>query len=223
MIDIIIFALLAAFIISRLFKVLGDTKYDNEESKETKKFHDEYKNDMGNDIGAKKEIMQQIDIASAYEASLSQENRNVFERIRKYKPTFTADEFIDGAKSAFEMVLKAFAEHDKESLKFLLSEDVYKDFESEIDRRIDAGQIHSVTLVALDSAEVLSAELENNIVIIVVKFVSEQIHLIKDAKTDDILSGNASKVQKIEDIWSFSKSLKSKDNAWKLIGTGIDE
>lgn len=223
MFDIIVFAIIAAFVVSRLFKVLGDTKYDRDQSEETKKFYEEYRNEMASDISAKKEIMQQINIASAYEASLDQNDRNLFEAIRKYRPTFTADEFIDGAKEAFEMILKAFSEHNREQLSYLLSMDVYSDFLTEIERREAAGQVHQVTLVALDSAEIQSTELEKGVASIVVKFVSEQIHLIKDAKTKELLSGNPSKVTKVEDVWTFSKSIKSKDNVWKLVGTGGNE
>lgn len=223
MIDIIIFALIAAFVVSRLFKVLGDTKYDREQSEETKKFYEEFKNDMQNDINSKKQIIQQIDIASAYEASLDAKHRNVFEENRKYHPTFTADEFLEGAKSAFEMILKAFSSHDKEALKFLLSNDVYEDFAAEIDRREQAGQIHEVTLVALDKADIVSATLEKSVANIEVKFSSEQINLIKDAKTKELLSGNPSKVVSIDDVWTFSKNIKSKDNVWKVIATGGDE
>ena len=223
MIDIIIFALIAAFVVSRLFKVLGDTKYDREQSEETKKFYEEFRNDMQNDISSKKQIIQQIDIASAYEASLDANHRHVFEENRKYHPTFTADEFLEGAKSAFEMILKAFSSHDKETLQYLLSNDVYEDFAAEIDRREQAGQTHEVTLVALDDVQIVNATLEKSIATVEVQFVSEQVNLIKDLKTKELLSGNPSKVVSIEDVWTFSKNIKSKDNVWKVIATGADE
>ena len=123
----------------------------------------------------------------------------------------------------FEKIVKAFSEHDKESLKFLLSEDVYNDFDAEIERRISSGQRHEVTIVSVNPGEIVSATSENGIASVSIKFISEQILLIKDVNTKELLSGNPSKIVRVEDIWTFSKVIKSKDNIWKLVGTGGNE
>jgi predicted lipid-binding transport protein (Tim44 family) len=221
MLDIIIFAVITAFIISRLFKALGDTQYDREDREEGEMNRPLFEDMMDDEdsLDTKKELLQQIDIASAMEAALPPAQREVFESLRKYNPTFTADEFVDGAKKAFEMILVAFSKHDKTTLEHLLSSDVYKDFASEIDKRIKAKEKHETTIVAIESTEIVDAEIEKNTAYLSVKIKSEQIHVVKDLEKGDVKSGNASKIKIIEDVWTFSKNIKSKDKIWLLEST----
>ena len=115
MLDIIFFAIIAAFIISRLFKALGDTQHNRDGSEEKETFFQGFA--AANETDLRKEIIQQIDIASALEASLPEEQRHVFEQLREQDITFTADKFVQGSKAAFEMIIKAFSDHDKEILE----------------------------------------------------------------------------------------------------------
>lgn len=218
--DIIIFALLAAFVISRLFKVLGDTNYDHDVSKEKKKHYAEIRKTMQKEYQeSRKEMIKEIDILSGVEAELDQSERDIFDEMRKIKPTFTADEFLEGAKSAFEMIINAFSHHDKKTLKALLGKDIYDTFSREIDRRKSGNQKHETTLVSIEGAKIESVKKEDQNIVINVEFKTEQINIIRDLKTDEIIGGNSSKVKKYADIWTFQKPIKSRDNLWQLIET----
>ncbi len=222
MLDIIFFAIIAAFIISRLFKALGDVQYDSENREESDTIFKDFVA-ANNEADLRKEIIQQIDIASALEAGLPENQRQVFEQIREYDITFTADQFVAGARAAFEMIIKAFSEHDKEMLRTLLSEEVYGDFEKEVERRIASNQKHEITVVAVKSCEILDAEIEKNLANISVKIVSEQISVIKSLNDDQLVGGNPSKINIVSDVWTFSKNIKSKSKMWQLVSTDASE
>lgn len=218
--DIIIFALLAAFVISRLFKVLGDTNYDNDVSNEKKKHYEEIRKSMQKEYeDSRKEMIKEIDMFSGVEAELNQADRDIFDKIRKVKPTFTADEFLDGARSAFEVIISALSKHDKDTLKALLDKEIYGEFEKEIKRREVSNQRYETTLVSLDNAKIESVHEDNGDVLIDVLFSSEQINLVRDFKTNEIIGGDAASVKKLSDLWTFKKSIKSKDNLWQLVET----
>jgi predicted lipid-binding transport protein (Tim44 family) len=221
MLDIIFFAIIAAFIISRLFKALGDTQHNRDESEEKETFFQGFA--AANETDLRKEIIQQIDIASALEASLPEEQRHVFEQLREQDITFTADKFVQGSKAAFEMIIKAFSDHDKEILENLLAKDVYADFETEIDRRIASNQRYEVTVVGVKSCDIQHAEIEKGNANITVKITSEQISLVKGLSDGALLSGNPSKISVVTDVWTFSKGIKSKSKMWQLVSTDAGE
>ena len=221
MLDIIFFAIIAAFIISRLFKALGDTQHNRDGSEEKETFFQGFA--AANETDLRKEIIQQIDIASALEASLPEEQRRVFEQLREQDITFTADKFIQGSKAAFEMIIKAFSDHDKEILENLLAKDVYVDFETEIDRRIASNQRYEVTVVGVKSCDIQHVEIEKGNANITVKITSEQISLVKGLSDGALLSGNPSKINVVTDVWTFSKSIKSKSKMWQLVSTDAGE
>lgn len=132
-------------------------------------------------------------------------------------PTFTLKKFSEGANSAFEMVVAAFAQKKRDVLQFLLSEEIYRNFDSEIARREAEGHEAGTTVVAIDSAEILDVEIKENICQIVVKFVSEQIHFIKD-KAGEIIEGSRNQIDRVTDIWTFERNLTSKKPNWKVVG-----
>lgn len=132
-------------------------------------------------------------------------------------PTFSLRKFTEGAQSAFEMVVAAFAQKKRDVLQFLLSDDIYRNFDSEIARREIEGNEAGTTVVAIDSTEILDVEVKGNICQIVVKFVSEQIHFIKN-KTGEIIEGSKNQIDRVTDIWTFERNLTSKKPNWTVIG-----
>jgi predicted lipid-binding transport protein (Tim44 family) len=139
-------------------------------------------------------------------------------KIRKIDPTFTEAGFVKGADTAFEIILKAFSEGDKFTLRKLLSKEMYKDFEEEIDKRNKDTKTYENTLVAVLASNIKSIALERKYAKIAVEIVSEQINLIKDKK-GDIIEGNPSSVNKISELWTFARNLSSSNPNWELVET----
>ncbi|HWV97748.1 MAG TPA: Tim44/TimA family putative adaptor protein [Xanthobacteraceae bacterium] len=134
-------------------------------------------------------------------------------------PSFDAKHFVSGARSAYEMIVLAFANGDRRALKDLLSSDVYDSFDSVIRTREKNEQKTDTRFVSIDKAELVSAEVRDRISQITVRFVSQMISVTRD-KTGVIVDGNPEKVADITDVWTFARDVNSRDPNWKLVGTG---
>lgn len=136
----------------------------------------------------------------------------------KADPSFDPGEFLDGAKGAYEMVVNAFAEGDDAMLKELLGDDVLEGFMRAIDEREHRGETQQSTLVGIDKADIIEAELKNKQAFATVKFVSELISVTRD--TDgEVIEGDPKKVREVTDIWTFSRDVASRNPNWKLVAT----
>ncbi len=101
-------------------------------------------------------------------------------RMRSVDRSFDAAAFLDGAEKAFRIIVAAFAASDRTTLQGLLSEDTYRAFEQAIAAREAAGQTQVSTMHAIHSATVENAELRGAVASITVRFVSDQISLTQD-------------------------------------------
>lgn len=138
--------------------------------------------------------------------------------IRAKDPLFSAAEFLRGAMLAYEMVFDAFIKGDKPALKMLMSDELYKHFASEIDARAKEENHSETTLVSVASKDIVQASLENSTARITVKFVSEQVTVVRDTK-GNITSGDPSALHHAEDVWQFERDVAAKNPNWKIIET----
>jgi predicted lipid-binding transport protein (Tim44 family) len=134
--------------------------------------------------------------------------------------SFDPRHFISGARSAYEMIVLAFANGDRRALRDLLSSDVYESFDAVIKDREKHEQKTETRFVSIDKAELVGAELRDRTAAqLTVRFVSQMISVTRD-KVGAIVDGNPDKVADITDIWSFARDISSRDPNWKLVGTG---
>jgi predicted lipid-binding transport protein (Tim44 family) len=133
-------------------------------------------------------------------------------------PSFDPREFLDGAKMAYEMVVAAFADGDEATLKQLLGPEVLQGFERAISEREEKGERLESTLVGIDKADLIEAEVKNKTAYVTVKFVSELISVTRDAD-DEVVEGDAKKIREVTDIWTFARAFASKTPNWKLVAT----
>jgi hypothetical protein len=122
-------------------------------------------------------------------------------------------------RSAYEMIVLAFANGDRRALKDLLSSEVYESFEAVIKDREKHEQKTETRFVSIDKAELVSAEARDRAAQLTVRFVSQMISVTRD-KTGGIVDGNPDKVADITDVWTFARDTSSRDPNWKLVGTG---
>lgn len=141
-----------------------------------------------------------------------------FTNMRGIDREFSPDEFIHGAKMAYEMVIAAFTKRDHDTLKMLLSDDMYKSFALSLEDAEKDKRFNDTTLVAITKATIKSARLVGTQATITVDFTSEQIHLIRD-ENGAILEGNASEQNVVEDEWVFTRDLKSASPNWMIVET----
>jgi len=230
-IDIILFAMIAAFLILRLRNVLG--RRDGHEGGYRDPFKPDPK-DQGADAAdaANAEdggnVVQlpdrsQDDVFAEQEETLAMAGGDAtlaagITEIRAADPSFNAEDFLVGARVAFEMVLGAYATGDRRTLENLLSPDVLSNFIRAIDDREAAGQTMEDTLVGIRRADIVEAYMENEAAMVTVKFVSEQVNVIRDAE-GQIASGNPNEVADVIDFWTFSRDTRASDPNWVLVAT----
>jgi predicted lipid-binding transport protein (Tim44 family) len=133
--------------------------------------------------------------------------------------SFDPRHFLSGARSAYEMIVLAFANGDRRALKDLLSAEVYESFDAVIKDREKHEQKTETRFVSIDKAELVSAEMRDRTAQLTVRFVSQMISVTRD-KAGTIVDGNPDKVADITDVWTFARDASSRDPNWKLVGTG---
>ena len=133
-------------------------------------------------------------------------------------PGFTPPSFLDGAKSAYEMIVSSFAKGDRASLRQLLSADVLESFDSAITTREQRGEVAESTFVAMHSATIVDAQVRQGAAQVTVRFSSSLINATRD-RAGEVVDGDPEKVVEHEDVWTFARDVRSADPNWKLIAT----
>lgn len=132
---------------------------------------------------------------------------------------FTPAGFIAGARAAYEMIVAAFASGDRQTLKPLLSKDVYDGFDAAISDREKAGHTIESSFIGLDAADITEAALRGTNAQLTVRFVAKMTQVTRD-RTGAVVSGEPTKVAEITDIWTFARDVALRDPNWRLIATG---
>jgi len=209
--DIIILLIAVIYIYSRLKNVLGSNPEQpkgtpiSEES--AAKIFDIIMQE--NERNAQKKVQ---DVTPATEISPLEQEMNKI-------PGFNQDTFLGGAKRAFEIIITAFAKGDIETLEGLVSPKLIKKFQEILHQRQSEGISAETDLIGFNSAEITDIKiLKNNLAKITVKFISEQVNLLKNSK-DEVIEEDENFVQNITDIWTFERCITSTNPNWLLIST----
>ncbi|MEE8189801.1 MAG: Tim44/TimA family putative adaptor protein [Kiloniellales bacterium] len=139
-------------------------------------------------------------------------------KIKRADKSFDETTFEEGARACFEMVIDAFAAGDTKTLRPLLSNDVYGDFAGAIEERQENGEVLETSLVGISPPEIVEAELQGRTAFVTVKFVSEQVNVVRD-KQGEVVDGDPNHVAKITDLWTFARNTRSRDPNWTLVAT----
>jgi len=133
-------------------------------------------------------------------------------------PDFDAKHFLTGARAAYEMIVNAYAEGDRRTLKNLLSREVFDGFEAAITEREKRGDTVESRFVSIDNADITAAEVRGRNVQVTVRFQSKLVSVTRD-KNGNVIEGNAEKVTDVTDVWTFARDASSRDPNWKLVAT----
>lgn len=136
-------------------------------------------------------------------------------------PAFDAHGFIGGAKSAYEMIVGAFARGDRAALKGLLAKDVLDGFSEAIAAREARGETVQHTFVALDRALIEHAHVKNRTAQVTVLFESQQINAIHN-RDGSLGEAGSDVVGHVVDHWTFARDAGSRDPNWALVATQAD-
>lgn len=133
-------------------------------------------------------------------------------------PSFDPAQFLNGAKTAYEMIVMAFAGGNRRTLRQLLEKEVYDGFVGAIDEREQRGEKVDSSFVGIERADIIEAEVKRKTALVTVKFVSELITSTRD-KDGKVIDGDPKKVREVTDIWTFARETTSRDPNWKLVAT----
>lgn len=132
--------------------------------------------------------------------------------------SFDVQHFLTGARAAYEMVVTAFAEGDRRTLKNLLSREVYEGFDSAIREREEHGLTAETRFISIDKAEVVGAEMRGRNAQVTVRFVSQIISVKRD-RAGAVVDGSPDKGTEVTDVWTFARDISARDPNWKLVAT----
>jgi len=133
--------------------------------------------------------------------------------------SFAIQPFVDGAKAAYEMIVGAFAAGNRQVLENLLAKDVYDSFAAAISEREKRGEKVETTFVSIDKAVIEDAELRAAAAQITLRYTSQMITVTR-AQDGAVIDGSPDKVIEINDIWTFTRDVNSRDPNWRVSATG---
>lgn len=142
-------------------------------------------------------------------------------KMKSAEPAFGVNDFLGGARGAYEMILMAFEKGDLASIKDFLSEEVYESFAHVVELRAQQGltvesEFIGVREMTLQDAQFDESSKEGEVT---VRFIGELTHVVRD-NGGDIVEGSDSEIKRQKDVWTFARVMGSDDPNWQLVATG---
>ncbi len=216
--DIILFAMIAAFLVLRLRSVLGRrTGHERPPPDSLARQRPEAKsNDNVVELpgragpATKDEEFAEEKADDPLSAGLTQ--------VRIADPSFQPDGFLTGARGAFEMIVGAYASGDLKTLRNLLNDEVYDNFSSAVKQREEANETLETTIIGIKKADIVEARVDGRMAFVTVKFLTEQVNVTRD-KDGEFIDGDPNRIAEVTDIWTFARNTRARDPNWMLVET----
>ena len=211
-IELIILAGIAVFLFLRLRSVLG-TREGFEKPRMQPK-NDAPKRDFKViDGGEDKDITDNVDKNS--------KSAEALKLIKSEDENFTVNEFLSGARSAYEWILMSFEKNEIDEIRELLSEEVAEAFDAVVDQRVSQGLTIEAEFIGIREMKLVEATYSSNTKTaeISVSFVGEMTSVVKNS-SGEIVEGDSKQIKRQKDTWTFSKDIKSSNPNWLLVATG---
>lgn len=207
--EIVILAMIAAFLGMRLYSVLGRRAEHEEEPIPTR-----FDKSKQATPPAAAPVRRQHAPAPRPAGVVPAVERGVQE-IAAVDRYFDVTAFLEGAKGAYAMVLEAFWKGDRETLRELCDDDVYAGFDAAIAAREEAGETLDNRLIRIEEATIRSASLDGRRARITVNFVSDIAALTRDSE-GNMVAGSLDDAIESRDVWTFSRMVDSSGPDWLL-------
>jgi predicted lipid-binding transport protein (Tim44 family) len=215
--DIILFAMVAGFLILRLRSVLGRRTGNERPPLQDPFARRRLESRPQPDDGKVVELPDrrpEIDAGTKSQAPLSA----VLTQIQIADPSFRPQDFLKGAGAAFDLIVSSYAKNDTKTLRPLLNDEVYAGFSAAIAEREKTGLKLETTVVRIVSSDIIDARIDGRVAFVTVKFVTEQVNVTRNA-TGAVVEGSPDKSTTVTDIWTFARNTRAKDPNWTLVET----
>lgn len=211
-IDLILFGMIAAFLVLRLRGILGRRTGFERQAPPPQQAAQAPRPSVGPVIEGRAEpppaAPQSVPDAAAPAGQ-------VLARMHDIDPAFDPARFLLGVDQAFRMIVAAFAAGDRAALRGLLSDDTFRAFEQAINSREAAGETQISEIKSIQQLAIEDAELKGRLGVVTVRIVSDQISYTQDANQKPLTGTDA--VTEITDRWTFERDLSKQDPTWRLV------
>ncbi len=214
-IQLLVLAAIAVFLILRLRNVLGTREgFEKPQIKKADSAARRRRDDFeviegGPDLDITDHAEEGSDTAIALAA------------MKRVDPTFNVTEFLGGARGAYEMILMAFERGDMASVLPFISAEVYEALSTVVDEREKNGLTVEATFVGISDLGLKSATFDpsSKEAEVTVRFTGEMTYQVRD-RGGDIVEGNANEIKRQKDVWTFARDMDANDPNWRLVATG---
>ena len=212
MIQLVILGVIALFVILRLRSVLGTRTGFEPTNAAQQTFKKEKPKD--------EEVKEVIDRDIADYILIDSPGGKALSQMKKAENTFSVTEFIEGARQAYEMILIAFEEGDRDGLRPFLADDIYESFEAVIIERENAKLNVDATFIGLREIKLSNAEYDwrSKEGEITLTLIAELTTVVKNNK-GKVIEGDKNTIKRQKDIWTFSRVMGSDNPNWILVAT----
>lgn len=211
-VEIVILAMIAAFLGLRLYSVLGERAEHEEEAITSNR---EAAEDRSHDMSQPAARPNLVGPAPARPEDAPPVIERGVRAIASATGRFEILTFLEGAKGAYQMILEAFWKGDRETLKQLCDDDVFASFCAAIDAREQAGEVLDNRLVRIEETKIEFAELDGRTARIGVLFVADIAAVTRDGD-GNVIAGSLDDAVESRDVWTFSRDVKSDNPDWLL-------
>lgn len=222
-IEIIFFALISAYLFYKLWMVMGqetDEDLDRRERRR-KSFEEQATDDNVVPLRPKQSTSAFSDGEEDEEIDLKPGVKEGLRQIRLQESNFNLRDFLQGSRRAYQMIVEAYSEGDMKTLKGLLTDTVYRQFEKAIEEQKAEGTVTKTKMERIDRCDADAIEVVDNRARITVRFRSRQI-IITQAANGEIVNNPAEISIPITDIWTFVRTLNDSDPIWYLKSTASE-
>lgn len=216
-IDLILFGMVAVFLVLRLVGILGkrtglEQPAERTASAGTRGPQQNANRPLPGTIDA---VAEPVPVATRLLPDPASPTGAALTAMAGVDRNFQPSRFLDGAEAAFRIIVQAFSAGERTRLHPLLSAETYRAFEGAIAARENEGHTQQTEIRSIENAAIDQAELAGTMATITVRFVSDQVNLTNDANGRPVAGTDA--VTEITDIWSFERDLAQSDPAWRLV------
>lgn len=223
---ILIFGCVAAFFIFKLLSALGENPGEPDgQQRDGRNDFDALRTALSNGMKKVDQVVTADDEFddSQGEVSEPQPVRAISaagETLVGADPGFDEKAFLDGAKSAYEMIVEGFARGDISGVKQFLGDSVFNAFNSAIDQRQSANHVMDLKFVGIDSAKIVEAGVSDEQLTAVTDFASNQVRVTRDDQ-GNVIDGDPVRIDLVRDRWTFARQRDSRNPNWVLVATGV--
>lgn len=213
MVGIVLLAMVAAFLALRLYMVLGKRSGHEQALPPTPA-----EERLGNVTPLRPAVEASAEAVPPVDSIIDESAASGVRAVLAADSSFDVARFLDGAKSAYKMILEAYWKGDEEALNWLVGPEVRESFAAAIAERREAGHVLDNRLISIETARIEAARLEGKIALVTVNFVADIAAVTRNAE-GDVIAGTLEDAVSTNDFWTFSRNLKDADPNWLLVET----